>query len=111
MVNKNEIKMRVCKDEEAVCKVCGKSRKESLEIFEVFFTEKQIIRICDLCNDTLLNKSLKASCMINHRVKSNADMRVIRTRNIKKDVLRAERNKVNSIDNEKVEKKRTKRKE
>lgn len=104
----NQIRMRVCKDEEAVCKVCGKSRKESLDIFELSFTEKQIIRICDLCNETLLSKSLKASCMINGRVKSNADMRVIRTRNIKKDTLKAERNKVNSIDNEKIEKKKRK---
>lgn len=103
--------MRICKDEEAVCKVCGKSRRESLEIFELQFTEKQIIRICDLCNEALLNKSLKAVCLINHRTKSNADMRIIRSRNIKKDNLNAERNKVSSKENEKVEKKRTKRKE
>ena len=80
------IRMRVCKDEEAICKVCGKSREKSLEIFEIAFTEKQIIRVCDLCNELLLSKSLKASCMVNHKVKSNADMKVIRTRNRLKGV-------------------------
>lgn len=77
---KNSIRMRICKDEEAVCKVCGKSRSKSLEIFELAFTEKQVIRICDLCNETLLSKSLKASCIVNHRVKSNIDMKIISNR-------------------------------
>jgi hypothetical protein len=80
MANKNRIKMRICKDEEARCKVCGQSRDKSLEIFEIAFNEKQIIRICDLCNEDLLNKTIKASCIINHRTKSNIDMKIIRAR-------------------------------
>lgn len=80
MKNKNTIKMRVCKDEEAVCKICGTPRDKCLEIFEISFTEKQIIRICDLCNEALLTKSVKASCMINNRTKSNIDMKIIQNR-------------------------------
>lgn len=76
----NKIKMRICKDGEAKCKICGQSRDKSLEIFEIAFTEKQVIRICDLCNEQLLSKSLKASCMVNHRVKSPIDMKVIGNR-------------------------------
>ena len=75
------IKMRVCKDDESKCKICGKPRNKSLEIFEISFTDKQIIRICDLCNEVLLSKSLKASCMVSHRLKSNSDMKVINQRN------------------------------
>ena len=76
----NKIKMRICKDGEAKCKICGQPRDKSLEIFEIAFTEKQVIRICDLCNEQLLSKSLKASCIVNHRVKSPIDMKVIGNR-------------------------------
>lgn len=82
--NKNKIRMRVCKDEEAVCKVCGKPKSKSLEIFELSFTEKQIIRICDDCNNELFNKSLRASCMVSHRLKSNRDIKIIQERNKQK---------------------------
>lgn len=80
------IKMRICKDGEARCKICGQPREKSLEIFEISFTDKQIIRICDLCNDELFNKTLRASCIVNHRAKSPLDMKIIsnRKRKLKK---------------------------
>lgn len=83
MKPKNKVKMRICKDEEAVCKVCGTPRSKSLEIYEIAFTDKQIIRICDECNEQLFSKVLKASSMLNHRVKSNAELRIIRQRNLR----------------------------
>lgn len=76
----SKIKMRVCKDEEAVCKVCGIPRNKCIEIFEIAFTEKQVIRICDLCNEQLFVKTLRASSMVNGKIKSKQDMNVIANR-------------------------------
>ena len=80
-----DIKMRTLKgDTDTVCKVCGATRKDSLEMFEIMFTEKAKITICDLCNEKLLSKTLKASCNVNSKLKDKADMRVIRKRSINK---------------------------
>ena len=52
--------MRTNKSFDAVCKVCGATRKNSLDLFDIAFTDKHIITICDMCNEQLFNKSLKA---------------------------------------------------
>lgn len=75
-----DIKMRTVKDQDAVCKICGATRKESLEIFEIMFTEKAKLTLCDLCNEKLLSKTLRASCNVNNKLKSKADMIVINKR-------------------------------
>lgn len=74
------IKMRTVANTEAICKVCGATRKQSLEIFEIMFTDKARITICDMCNEKLFNKTLKASCLVNAKLKSKADLKVIRSR-------------------------------
>ena len=75
------IKMRTLKgDTDIVCKVCGATRKDSLEMFEIMFTEKAKITICDLCNEKLFNKCLSAECMKNGRVKSQRDIKIINER-------------------------------
>lgn len=75
------IKMRTIKgDTEAICKICGNDRSHSLEIFEIMFTEKAKITICDLCNEELLLKTIKASCLVNSKTKTKEDMKVIRQR-------------------------------
>lgn len=77
------IKMRLNKSDESVCKVCGNTRKTSLELFDIAFTDKHIITICDSCNEVLFNKTLKASCMIDSKLKSQDDLEVIRNRSEK----------------------------
>lgn len=75
------IRMRINKDGNAKCKVCGATRKNSLELFDISFTDKNIITICDLCNETLFNKTLRATCGVNGKIKSQSDLKIIRNRN------------------------------
>lgn len=82
------IRMRINKDGAAKCKVCGATRKNSLELFDIAFTDKNIITICDLCNEVLFNKTLRATCGVNHKVKSQADMVIIRNRSAAKSITR-----------------------
>lgn len=72
--------MRTMRDPDAICKICGATRKQSLEIFEIMFTEKAKLTLCDLCNEQLLNKTLRASCNVNSKIKSKGDMSIIRKR-------------------------------
>lgn len=75
------IKMRVNKDGDDVrCQCCNKSRKNSLEMFDIM-VGNTYLRICDQCNEVLFGKTLKATCMVNRKLKSPADMAVIRKRN------------------------------
>lgn len=74
------IRMRINKDSDAVCKTCGCDQNNVVEMFDVRFTEKAQITICDLCMNELLDKSLHMVCNVNHKVKSPKDMRVIRRR-------------------------------
>lgn len=80
------IKMRTVRDPDAICKICGATRKQSLEIFEIMFTEKAKLTLCDLCNEELLHKTLKASCKVNNKLKSKEDIMIINKRNGKKRV-------------------------
>lgn len=82
------IRMRINKDDDAKCKVCGATRKNSLELFDIAFTDKNIITICDLCNEVLFNKTLRAMCGVNGKVKSQADMAIIRNRSAAKSITR-----------------------
>ena len=52
------IKMRVSKSNKCSC--CGEKRQNSLEIFDICLGET-IVTICDLCNEELLSKTLKAN--------------------------------------------------
>lgn len=72
--------MKTNKDENAVCRVCGHTRKNSLDLFDIAFTDKHIITICDECNDLLFSKTLKASCYVNHRLKNKKDIAIINSR-------------------------------
>lgn len=75
-----KIKMRVNKDGDDIrCQCCNQSRKNSLEMFDIMVGDTYL-RICDQCNETLFSKTLKATCMVNRKLKSPADMAVIRKR-------------------------------
>ena len=78
------IKMRTVKDSDAICKICGATKNQSLEIFEIMFTEKAKLQLCDLCNEKLLSKTLNASCKINAKLKTKKDLEIIRKRKQKR---------------------------
>lgn len=80
----NQIRMRVNKESNCKCKVCGSTRENSLELFDIAFTDKNVITICDLCNEKLFNKTLKANCAVNAKLKDKHDLLVIRNRNSRK---------------------------
>lgn len=73
------IKMRINKDTSATCESCGNGKTKSLEMFDVCIGEN-IMTICDACNEVLFNKTLKATVGVNHKLKSQQDLKVIRSR-------------------------------
>lgn len=73
------IKMRNNKDMDSVCCNCGDTRRDTLEMFDLCIG-KTIVTFCDVCNEQILDKTLKAECNKNARVKSAEDMRVLRKR-------------------------------
>ena len=40
-----------------------------------------VLTICDVCNEAIFYKTLRANCYTNGRVKSHEDMSIIRKRN------------------------------
>lgn len=81
----NKIKMRTNKSDNPICKVCGHTRKNSLELFDIAFTPKHIITVCDACVDELFSKVLKANCQVNAKLKSQKDLAIIQNRRVKKN--------------------------
>lgn len=77
------IKMRVNKNPDAICDICHKSRKSVLDMFDLSLNN-HITTLCDVCNNELFNKALKANCYTNHRLKDKHDMKVIQKRNTEK---------------------------
>lgn len=75
------IKMRINKKSNSKCIVCGNTNKNSLEIYDIAIGDK-IVTICDLCNDQLFRKTLKATVMLQGRLKDKHDMAIIRKRNM-----------------------------
>ena len=75
---KKRIKMRVSKND-CCCSSCNAKRKESLEMFDVCIGNV-ILSLCDECNDELFRKTLKASCIVNGKLKSAEDMKIINKR-------------------------------
>lgn len=73
------IKMRNNKNPDSVCCECGDHRKDTLEMFDICIGGI-IFTICDVCNEALFEKTLKAECNKNARVKTPEDMRVMRKR-------------------------------
>lgn len=78
-VAKKAIKMRVLQDKKHDCDCCGVSAKNSLDMFELRFGDMSII-MCDKCNNILFNKTLKASCYTDGRLKSQDDINIINER-------------------------------
>lgn len=76
------IKMRVNKDKESKCFVCKTIWQNTQEMYDLRFESKldetRTLTLCKTCVDELFNKTLKANCLYNGRVKSKEDMERIR---------------------------------
>lgn len=73
------IKMRNNKNPNSVCCECGDPREKVLDMFDLCIGDN-VFTICDVCNEALLTKTLKAECEKNARVKSQQDMAIIKMR-------------------------------
>ena len=76
------IKMRVNKERESECFVCKTNWANTHEMYDLRFESKldetRTLTLCKSCVDELFNKTLRASCLYNSRIKSKEDMERIR---------------------------------
>lgn len=77
------IKMRNNTNPNSVCCECGDARKDVLDMFDIRIGGT-VLTICDVCNEEILNKTLKAECAKNARVKTPQDRKVLMMRAQKK---------------------------
>lgn len=80
-----EIKMRLTRDTKAVCEICGTSLDKSLEIYDLMIPnvltgERRIFTFCDLCNEKIFSKLLKATVNLQGKTKSQKDIAIINSR-------------------------------
>lgn len=73
------IRMRNNTKPDSVCCECGQPRKKVLDMFDIQIGG-EIFTICDLCNEALFYKTLRASCNVNGRVKTKEDIAIINRR-------------------------------
>ena len=73
------IKMRNNTNPDSICCECGETRRKVLDMFDVKIGGN-IFTICDVCNEALFYKTLRAECYKNGRVKSKEDMAIIHSR-------------------------------
>ena len=80
------IKMRINKSESAKCDCCGCEKEKALDMYDIRLGMDQafVITICDVCNEELFKKTLRASCMTNSRIKNSSDISIIKARNRRK---------------------------
>lgn len=78
------IKMRISKDKFFTCNACGNDRSKSVEVFDLAFQIPNniptIMHLCDRCVSELMDKTLKARCMVDGMMKSSKQMSVINGR-------------------------------
>jgi hypothetical protein len=67
------IKMRVNNNIESICKNCGCEFKNTAEMYDLQIVETKFV-LCKFCIETLFQKTLKASCIYNAKVKTQDDL-------------------------------------
>lgn len=76
--------MRISKDREDACNACGNDGKQSVVMFDMRLAVKGqnglILHLCDRCVSEMMDKTLKARCMVDGMIKSPQQMRVINGR-------------------------------
>lgn len=78
-VNVMAVKMRNNKKLDAKCCECGDTQDNVLNMFDLCIGGF-IFTVCDVCNEEIFFKSLRADCHKNRRVKTQRDMAIIRRR-------------------------------
>lgn len=73
------IKMRNNIDPKAICCNCKETQEQVLNMFDLRIGNT-VLTVCDVCNEKVLNKCLRAECSKNARTKSNKDMQIINRR-------------------------------
>lgn len=68
------IKMRVNNDKECVCEECSCPYKNTAEMYDIMVCNVQFT-LCKNCIEKLFQKTLKASCMYNGKVKRPEDLK------------------------------------
>lgn len=68
------IKMRVNTNQESTCDECSCPWKNTAEMYDLMLCGTKFT-LCKECIETLFNKTLKASCLYNSRLKSQEDLR------------------------------------
>lgn len=81
------VRMRVSKDDNAVCASCGATIKQSLDIFDIKIGS-EIVTLCDDCMNVLMTKALNATCYTNGRIKQPNEIKKINDRSRRKRQLR-----------------------
>lgn len=76
------IKMRNNNQQNAICCDCKATANQSLGMFDICIGGA-ISTLCDSCVKELFDKTLKATCSIDHKVKKPHDMEIIRRRKAK----------------------------
>lgn len=77
------IKMRVNNQVSSHCEECKTSYKYTPEMYDLMICNTKFT-LCKDCVDTLFQKTLKASCLYNGRLKSPEDMkRIYRSKELK----------------------------
>ena len=74
------IKMRNNTNKDAICCECGDGQNDVLNMFDLCIGGN-VFTICDVCNEAIFNKTLRAECYKNGRVKSQRDISIINRRN------------------------------
>lgn len=71
------IKMRVNANKSSICNECGTKHKDALEMYDLVLCGRQFT-LCKDCVEVLFQKTLRADCMYNAKLKRPEDMKRIR---------------------------------
>lgn len=71
--------MRINKHD-TVCETCGDGSSQVLEMFDLMIGDT-VHTICDRCVNKLFSKTLTAVCGVDHKIKSQHDLAIMRRRN------------------------------
>lgn len=78
------INMRMSKGKGITCNACGNDEKQSVVMFDMRLAIKGqnglVLHLCDRCVGEMMDKTLKARCMVDGMVKSPQQMRIINGR-------------------------------
>lgn len=95
MASKEKIRMRINKHD-TVCETCGDGSSQVLEMFDLMIGDT-VHTICDRCVNKIFSKTLTAVCGVDHKIKSQHDLAIIRKRNISMSKLIESNSKHTSI--------------